>query len=574
MSDIFISYASEDLQRIRPLAQALEAKGWSVFWDRTIPAGKTWRQVIGEALDAARCVIVAWSNTSVASRWVQEEADRGLEREILVPVLIDDVRPPLGFSAIQAQDLTNWDQTHQSPEFEKLVVDMAVILGPPPIKVPEVERRMAEAEEKRKAEEEEAQRKAEEKKAADELDAKLSAIRMEMLEAKASHEIQELSYRVDEILAKNPHLSEARMLKSQLSEALEVEKRRAEEPAVVKAAPPSLSRFLSVGLLPKLVGGVAVIALTVAFLIKIDLMDTSKEMDTSPGLSQEQREAMEEGRREAEKLMLKAAEEDKSKEAWKEPLTGMEFVRIPGGCYEMGDNFGDGERNEKPVHTVCMDDFYLSRHEVTVGAFRTFTSETGYKTEAEKGYGCYIYVDREWKLSKDGNWKNPGFTQTDRHPVTCVSWNDTQSYINWLKEKTGKEYSLPTEAEWEYAARSGGKKEKWAGTSSKSDLKNYAWYWDNSGKKTHPVGRTEPNGQGLYDMSGNVWEWVNDWYDENYYSKSPEKNPKGPTEGNYKVLRGGSWNSGAGKTRTTKRGRSKLRTRKYNFGFRLALSPQ
>lgn len=133
MSDIFISYASEDLERIRPLAQALEAKGWSIFWDRTIPAGKTWRQVIGEALDGARAVLVAWSNTSVESTWVQEEADRGREKGMLVPVLIDDVRPPLGFGEIQAQDLTRWDPTQPSPQFEKLIEDIGIVLGRPPM---------------------------------------------------------------------------------------------------------------------------------------------------------------------------------------------------------------------------------------------------------------------------------------------------------------------------------------------------------------------------------------------------------------------------------------------------------
>jgi len=98
MADIFISYASEDRSRVEQLAKALEDQGWSVFWDRTIPAGKTWRQVIGEALETARSVIVAWSKTSVDSRWVQEEADRGLERNILIPILIDKLKPPLGFA--------------------------------------------------------------------------------------------------------------------------------------------------------------------------------------------------------------------------------------------------------------------------------------------------------------------------------------------------------------------------------------------------------------------------------------------------------------------------------------------
>jgi formylglycine-generating enzyme required for sulfatase activity len=107
-------------------------------------------------------------------------------------------------------------------------------------------------------------------------------------------------------------------------------------------------------------------------------------------------------------------------------------------------------------------------------------------------------------------------------------------------------YRLPTEAEWEYAARSGGKSEKYAGTSSESELTDYAWYEKNSGGKTHPVGQKKPNGLGIYDMSGNVWEWVNDWYNENYYKNSPKNNPTGPSSGKeYKVLRGGAWSADA-----------------------------
>lgn len=166
MADIFISYAREDRSRIEPLARSLEGLGWSVFWDRTIPAGKTWRQVIGEALKTTRSIIVAWSEISVESEWVHEEADRGRKRNILIPVLLDNVDPPLGFGAIQAADLVNWDPAQSSPEFEKLIADIAVILGPPPRQIREAEQ--AAEEERKRKQREGRKRKEEENRKADE----------------------------------------------------------------------------------------------------------------------------------------------------------------------------------------------------------------------------------------------------------------------------------------------------------------------------------------------------------------------------------------------------------------------
>ncbi|MBI3399193.1 MAG: formylglycine-generating enzyme family protein, partial [Deltaproteobacteria bacterium] len=140
------------------------------------------------------------------------------------------------------------------------------------------------------------------------------------------------------------------------------------------------------------------------------------------------------------------------------------------------------------------------------------------------------------------------------------SWNDAQEYITKLNQKSpsnspfGKGgqggFRLPTEAEWEYAARSGGKNEKYSGGNA---LDSVAWYNSNSGQKTHPVGTKAPNGLGIYDMSGNVWEWVQDWYGDNYYKNSPKDNPKGASGGQYRVLRGGSWGGGPQNLRASDR---------------------
>ena len=132
MSDIFMSYASEDRPRGEAFARALEGQGWTVFWDRTIPIGKTWRETIGRELSQARCVIVLWSKTSIDSSWVQEEADDAKGRGVLVPVLIDKVVPPIGFRSVQAADLADWDGNKTTQAFRRLSADIAALVSPAP----------------------------------------------------------------------------------------------------------------------------------------------------------------------------------------------------------------------------------------------------------------------------------------------------------------------------------------------------------------------------------------------------------------------------------------------------------
>ena len=144
MADIFISYAKEDRERAGVLAEALAGLGWSVFWDRTIPAGLTWREFIGKELEEARSVVVAWSAASVKSQWVLEEAEQAKKKRILVPVLIQPVEAPFGFGSLQAADLSTWDGRADASAFQKLAEDMGRILGVPPIQAEQEERRQAE----------------------------------------------------------------------------------------------------------------------------------------------------------------------------------------------------------------------------------------------------------------------------------------------------------------------------------------------------------------------------------------------------------------------------------------------
>ncbi|MDO9289258.1 MAG: SUMF1/EgtB/PvdO family nonheme iron enzyme [Thermodesulfovibrionales bacterium] len=221
--------------------------------------------------------------------------------------------------------------------------------------------------------------------------------------------------------------------------------------------------------------------------------------------------------------------------------SGIEMVFVRGGCYQMGDTFGDGSSDEKPVHKVCVDDFYIGKYEVTQG---------------------------QWKAIM-GNNPSSFSSCVDNCPVENVSWNDIQDFINKLNQKTGKNYRLPAEAEWEYAARSGGKSEKYSGN---NDIDSVAWYTSNSGSKTHPVGQKAANGLGIYDMSGNVLEWVSDWHGDKYYSKSPKNNPKGPNSGSLRVLRGGSWGYSVRSARTANRDWSYPGSRLRDVGFRVAMT--
>jgi len=224
-----------------------------------------------------------------------------------------------------------------------------------------------------------------------------------------------------------------------------------------------------------------------------------------------------------------------------DPVTGMEFASVEGGCFDMGSN--DGDDDEKPVHEVCVDGFYMGMYEVTQAQWEKIT-----------GF-------------------NPSrFRGADR-PVETVSWNDVQYFIQELNEKTGKTFRLPTDAEWEYAAR-GGKKSRGYKNAGSNDVGEVAWSRDNSGNQTHPVGHKMPNELGLYDMSGNVWEWVQDWYDGGYYANSPKDNPRGPGSGANRVLRGGSWSYNPKYVRSANRNYNDPGNRGYPLGFRLALSSE
>ena len=182
--------------------------------------------------------------------------------------------------------------------------------------------------------------------------------------------------------------------------------------------------------------------------------------------------------------------------------------------------------------------------------------------------GKYPVTQGQWKKVMKSNPAN--FKKGDNFPVEQVSWHDVQRFIAQLNKESRADYRLPTEAEWEYACRSN----DWYQYSGGDDLDAVAWHKDNSGGTTHPVGEKQVNAFGLYDMSGNVWEWCNDWYGDKYYTASPEENPTGPASGSRRVIRGGGWLNGPGFVRSANRFWYTPVRRGYDLGFRLALPVQ
>jgi formylglycine-generating enzyme required for sulfatase activity len=256
----------------------------------------------------------------------------------------------------------------------------------------------------------------------------------------------------------------------------------------------------------------------------------------------------------------------------------MELVRIPAGSFWRGSGEDEAGHmpNEGPRRVVGISrPFHLAATETTVAQFAAFVAETGYLTEAERDLGGGFGIDfRTGRVIQMAGitWREPGFPgfqQTGRHPVLLVSWQDAEAFCRWLSAKEGRTYRLPTEAEWEYAARAGSQSSYWSGATSAS-LKGVAnvadealrqampvasgtLSWSDGFPFTAPVGSFAPNPLGLHDVHGNVWEWTSDWYGADAYAKAPEADPKGPADGQFRTIRGGGWLDGAARNRSSQR---------------------
>ncbi len=268
----------------------------------------------------------------------------------------------------------------------------------------------------------------------------------------------------------------------------------------------------------------------------------------------------------------------------------LNFVQINGGIFTMGSPEDEAKRGDRETqHEVKMSEFWMSKYAVTVVDFKIFIEDSKYQTDAEKAGSSRIWDGNKWTDKKGVNWGHgvrgeKRSASEDNHPVLHVSWNDAEAYSKWLSEKTGKQFRLPTEAEWEYACRSGTHTPFNTGKNLTTDEANYdgnyPYHVNQKGqyrKNTVPVDSFAPNAWGLYNMHGNVWEWCRDWYGEKYYDECKAKgvveNPENRTPGSSRVLRGGSWYNRAGGCRSAFRSDDPPDDRNYLIGFRLVFVP-
>ena len=258
-----------------------------------------------------------------------------------------------------------------------------------------------------------------------------------------------------------------------------------------------------------------------------------------------------------------------------------DYVFVPGGTFQMGDNYYEGDPDEIPVHEVAVNGYYIGKYKVTNMEYKKFVDDGGYTTSAywhTGGYGEHGSAPRYWR---NETYRGGGIEGNEDFPVVGVSWFETMAYCSWLSVKTERTYRLPTEAEWEKAARGTDQRRYAWGNEIDGSYANYEHSGDPYERGLTPVGfyngrtndgfATNDNASpcGAYDMIGNVWEWCYDWYGgSRYYSDSPNKNPQGPESGSSRVLRAGGWVDSAYYHRAANRNSSFPENRNPIQGFR------
>lgn len=537
MSDIFISYASQDRAIAQRLATALAAEGWSVWWDRTIMPGKSFARMIEDALDDTRCVVVLWSRVSRDSDWVQNEARHGHEQRALIPALIEDVKPPFEFQHIHAASLIDWEGGRSHPGYHQLVAAISGLSGAPPKREHEARRKTQEEQAKREAEEEaarrEAEKEAEQKKA----------------EAKRKAEEQAGARRK--------------------AEEKEAERKTGEAETTSPEAPPAGPQKPKRSKAPWIAAGAVVVLLAIGLAVV-----QPWRPQTQPTTPSERTESKSKIKSDVAAGASKTLEPG---ETLRDCDVCPEMVVVPAGSFVMGSLPDEPERDadEGPVpYTVRIPKpFAVGVYEVTNAEFVAFLNAVGRRGPAKEPWFETKSEDGSSRIVSSGGNRYGVEKEYENYPVVNVSWHGARAYADWLKEKTGDAYRLLTEAEWEYVARAETKTRYWWGDdigSNNANCSECGSHWD--GKEPAPAGRFSANSFGLYDVHGNVWEWVADCYDDNAYKTHNSYPAKA---GNwqdtcFRVLRGGSWVNDPRGLRSANRIRVNPVNRNNHVGFRVA----
>jgi formylglycine-generating enzyme required for sulfatase activity len=404
MSDIFLSYASANRDWVARLANALATQGWTVWWDRNIPIGQSFDQVIEREINAARAVCVIWSAEAVSSEWVLDEANEGKKRNILFPVIMDDAPLPFGFRRVQTADLRGWKGQMEHPEFQSLLRSLGDFLGRP----------------------------------------------------------QALPFQT-------------------VKEGVE----QREDPIEMRSP----------------AAGNSLVGVTSRVKIDAETVHGAPNGWFKPGTG--------------------------LAEWFKDFRSGPEMVVVPEGFFMMGLRDGEeGGDDERPQHKVIISKpFAVGRYAVSFEEWDAFVGDTSRWSPEDLGWG------------------------RGQQPVVGVNWDDAKQYVKWLKTKTGKEYRLLSEAEWEYVCLAGSVGPFWWGSLISTDQANYCGDGTFGGgprgvfrKQTVPVNTFKPNTWGLYQVHGNVSEWVEDSWHPNYDDAPVDGSPWKSDEEAYHVVRGGSWN--------------------------------
>ncbi len=587
MADIFISYKSEDRSRVAPLARALEARGYTVWWDLELIAGQKWGRKIRAELEAARCIVVAWTRLSVrangdyASDWVEIEADHGHREGNLVPALLDAGRVAWTHQKVQYANLVGWSGGAGHPGFADLVRGVARHAGER-VRPEDVELAAWET--------------AERARTAGAYREFLAAHPASRFAGSARARVAELEETAAWIaLGAAPGLAALTGFLRRFPEGRFADLAEARIAAIGatagpgsgagpsgwKAQPPPGVRRPTAARGPgpprwAPLAGAVISACGVVLVVGTGMYtahrdDRIQTFIRPPPAATPPVATLTDARTlpaATPAPVLAAGARPGDFEAFRDCADCLDMVALPGGTFTMGSPKDEpGRFDDEDQVDVMLSGFALSRFPVTRGQYAAFAAATG---RMDNG-GC--------------GWRDPGFAQDDSHPVVCVTWDDAEAYAAWMTKRTGRAYRLSSEAEYEYADRAGTKAAYFWGSDANAGC-GYANLADATYKRaypgwptvtcddgyehTSPVGHFKANPWGLFDISGDVLSWTADCHADSYARNPKDGRPYAPANCDGRVLRGGSWLTGPRGARAALRVSYTPTLRDNYFGFRLA----